>query len=141
MLRDRKVLAEEGVVVVIVTIDHDERELVNGPEVITKEVNGKRFEPQERGVCDVPDEHVGTVTQELAPRKGRITAAHVKDIAPAGENAAEDGWADPGHGTVDWPALYAALKAAGVEHFVMEHDNPADPARFAKRAIASAKSW
>ena len=46
---------------------------VSRPEVITKEVNGKRFEPQERGVCDVPDEHVGTVTQELAPRKGRIT--------------------------------------------------------------------
>ena len=46
---------------------------VSRPEVITKEVNGKRFEPQERGVVDVPDEHVGTVTQELAPRKGRIT--------------------------------------------------------------------
>ena len=45
---------------------------VSRPEVITKEVNGKRFEPQERGVCDVPDEHVGTVTQELAPRKGRV---------------------------------------------------------------------
>ena len=46
---------------------------VSRPEVITKEVNGKRFEPQERGVCDVPDEYVGTITQELAPRKGRIT--------------------------------------------------------------------
>ena len=46
---------------------------VSRPEVITKEVNGKVFEPQERGVCDVPDEYVGTVTQELAPRKGRIT--------------------------------------------------------------------
>ena len=46
---------------------------VSRPEVITKEVNGKKFEPQERGVCDVPDEHVGTITQELAPRKGRIT--------------------------------------------------------------------
>ncbi|MEO5723163.1 MAG: translational GTPase TypA [Ilumatobacteraceae bacterium] len=45
---------------------------VSRPEVITKEINGKRFEPQERGVCDVPDEYVGTVTQELAPRKGRI---------------------------------------------------------------------
>jgi GTP-binding protein len=46
---------------------------VSRPEVITKEVNGKRFEPNERGVCDVPDEYVGVVTQELAPRKGRIT--------------------------------------------------------------------
>ncbi len=46
---------------------------VSRPEVITKEVNGRRFEPLERGVCDVPDEHVGTVTQNLAPRKGRVT--------------------------------------------------------------------
>lgn len=36
VLRDRKVLAEEGVVVVIVTIDHDARTIVTGPEVITK---------------------------------------------------------------------------------------------------------
>ncbi len=32
----------------------------------------------------------------------RLTAVHLKDIAPAGENADEDGWADLGHGTVDW---------------------------------------
>ena len=52
---------------------------VSRPEVITKEVNGKKFEPQERGVCDVPDEHVGTITQELAPRKGRITDLRTGD--------------------------------------------------------------
>ena len=46
---------------------------VSRPEVITKMVNNQRFEPLERGVCDVPDEHVGTVTQALAPRKGRVT--------------------------------------------------------------------
>ena len=46
---------------------------VSRPEVITKEVNGKKFEPLERGVCDVPDEYVGAVTQALAPRKGRVT--------------------------------------------------------------------
>ena len=45
---------------------------VSRPEVITKEVNGKKFEPLERGVCDVPDEYVGAVTQALAPRKGRV---------------------------------------------------------------------
>ncbi|MFM9132384.1 MAG: translational GTPase TypA [Actinomycetota bacterium] len=45
---------------------------VSRPEVITREINGKRNEPLESGSCDVPDEHVGTVTQALAPRKGRI---------------------------------------------------------------------
>ena len=46
---------------------------VSRPEVITKDIDGRRHEPLERGVCDVPDEHVGTVTQALAPRKGRVT--------------------------------------------------------------------
>jgi GTP-binding protein len=46
---------------------------VSRPEVITKDINGKRHEPLESGTCDVPDEHVGTVTQALAPRKGRVT--------------------------------------------------------------------
>ena len=46
---------------------------VSRPEVIVKEIDGKRHEPLERGVVDVPDEHVGTVTQALAPRKGTVT--------------------------------------------------------------------
>jgi sugar phosphate isomerase/epimerase len=65
----------------------------------------------------------------------RITAAHVKDIAPAGTNTDEDGWADVGHGTVPWASIMAALRAVGCKHFVMEHDNPSDHARFAKRSI------
>lgn len=69
----------------------------------------------------------------------RITAAHVKDIAPKGENVSEDGWADVGHGTVDWKGLMAALRATKCTNFVMEHDNPSDDARFARRSIAAAK--
>ncbi len=71
----------------------------------------------------------------------RITSAHVKDIAPAGENASEDGWADVGHGTVAWPVIMAALRATACRHFVMEHDNPADHARFATRSLAAAKGF
>jgi GTP-binding protein len=46
---------------------------VSRPEVIVREINGKRHEPLERAVIDVPDEHVGAVTQALAPRKGKVT--------------------------------------------------------------------
>ena len=69
----------------------------------------------------------------------RIVAAHVKDIAAAGQNTNEDGWADVGYGTLDWPAIMAALRAIGVSNFVMEHDNPSDHARFAARSLASVK--
>lgn len=72
---------------------------------------------------------------------GRIKAAHIKDIAPAGECADEDGWADVGHGTLDWAAIHAALQSDGVTHYVTEHDNPSDHARFASRSLASMKSF
>lgn len=69
----------------------------------------------------------------------RITAVHVKDIAPAGQNADEDGWADLGRGTVDWAALLAALWRTPARYYVLEHDNPSDPARFAERSIEAAR--
>ena len=71
----------------------------------------------------------------------RITAAHVKDIARAGECADEDGWADVGHGTVNWRQIMADLRATPCAYFVMEHDNPSDHTRFATRAIAAARRF
>lgn len=52
---------------------------VGRPEVITKEINGKKHEPFESGTCDVPDEFVGVITQTLAPRKGRVTELRAGD--------------------------------------------------------------
>ncbi|MCG3268679.1 sugar phosphate isomerase/epimerase [Yoonia sp. I 8.24] len=72
---------------------------------------------------------------------GRITAAHIKDIARAGENADEDGWADVGHGVQDWAAIHAALQETGVDHYVVEHDNPKDHARFASRSLAAIQKF
>lgn len=68
----------------------------------------------------------------------RITAAHVKDIAPAGQNVDQDGWRDVGDGTVDWKGILGALRKIGVAHLVMEHDNPKDDVSFATRSIAVA---
>ncbi len=77
----------------------------------------------------------------IAKYGDRITAAHVKDIAPAGECVDEDGWADVGAGTMDWPAIMTALRGAKTALFVMEHDNPSDDKRFATRSIAAAKTF
>jgi GTP-binding protein len=60
--------------VLIETMRREGYELqVSRPEVIVKDIDGKKHEPLERAVIDVPDEHVGIVTQALAPRKGRVT--------------------------------------------------------------------
>ncbi len=65
----------------------------------------------------------------------RITAAHVKDIAPDGEKADEDGWADVGEGVMDWKSLIAALRNSSTDLYIVEHDNPSDWDRFATRSI------
>lgn len=71
----------------------------------------------------------------------RITAAHVKDIAPAGECADEDGWADVGHGTMAWRDILRDLHGkSAVKYLVMEHDNPNDFNRFAQRSIEAVQS-
>lgn len=45
---------------------------VSKPEVITKLIDGKRYEPVERVLIDVPEDYVGTVTQKLGSRRGRM---------------------------------------------------------------------
>ena len=63
-----------------------------------------------------------------------VTAAHVKDIAPAGQCLDEDGWADVGHGVLDWKELWSFCRGLGARWMVLEHDKPSDAARFARRS-------
>ncbi|MBL6635645.1 MAG: translational GTPase TypA [Ilumatobacteraceae bacterium] len=59
--------------VLIETMRREGFELTVGkPEVVTRMVDDKRHEPVERVTIDVPEEHLGTVTQLLAIRKGRM---------------------------------------------------------------------
>jgi GTP-binding protein len=46
---------------------------VGKPQVVTKVVDGHIHEPMEHLTVDVPEAHLGTVTQLLAGRKGRMT--------------------------------------------------------------------
>lgn len=54
---------------------------------------------------------------------GRFAMVHVKDATPA--PALE--MADVGAGSIDWKAIFALHTTAGIEHYFVEHDNPADP--------------
>jgi GTP-binding protein len=45
---------------------------VGKPQVVTRDIDGKRHEPVERLTIDCPEDYLGTVTQLLAARKGRM---------------------------------------------------------------------
>ena len=44
------------------------------PEVVVREIDGKKCEPVETVVVDIPQSHVGTVTQLLGDRRARDVA-------------------------------------------------------------------
>ncbi|GGK39789.1 sugar phosphate isomerase/epimerase family protein [Salinarimonas ramus] len=73
----------------------------------------------------------------LARHAGRLASVHVKDIARAGEAEDEDGWADVGHGVLDWADLWRRSREAGANLMIAEHDKPSDAARFATRSFAA----
>ena len=52
---------------------------------------------------------------------GRFPLVHVKDMA-AGERMV-----DVGAGAIDWARIFARREQAGIEHYFVEHDEPADP--------------
>lgn len=80
-------------------------------------------------------------SQWLDKYGARTIAAHIKDIAPDGQNLDEDGWADVGQGRLDWQALYARIKALNVPHLILEHDNPSDHRRFASRSLDALRAF
>src|SRR5215203_4992025 len=64
---------ELQLVVLLEIMRREGYELTAGqPQVVTREIEGQIHEPVERLAIDVPEEHVGDVTQMLAGRKGRM---------------------------------------------------------------------
>ncbi|HKJ63392.1 MAG TPA: sugar phosphate isomerase/epimerase [Hyphomicrobiales bacterium] len=72
----------------------------------------------------------------MEKEKARLTAVHVKDIAPEGQNLDEDGWADIGAGIMDWPSLWRKSLELGAKWMILEHDKPKDPVAFARNSRA-----
>jgi GTP-binding protein len=59
--------------VIVENMRRDGYELtVSNPEPILKTLDGELHEPMELLVCDLPEDAVGAVTQNLGPRKGRM---------------------------------------------------------------------
>ena len=52
---------------------------------------------------------------------GRFNLCHVKDMAE------EEKMVAVGSGNMDFAEIFAQSKLAGLKHYFVEHDNPADP--------------
>ncbi|AWH16839.1 xylose isomerase [Stenotrophomonas sp. ZAC14D2_NAIMI4_7] len=65
----------------------------------------------------------------LGKFSGRLFAVHAKDNAPKGQAEDEGGFAAVGQGVLDWNAILPAAASAGVTWYIVEHDQPRDPAK------------
>jgi sugar phosphate isomerase/epimerase len=57
---------------------------------------------------------------------GRFPMVHVKDMA------ADGSMVDVGAGAIDWKEIFHQSHLAGIRHYFLEHDEPADPLAFAQ---------
>ncbi len=64
---------------------------------------------------------------------GRFAFVHVKDMTAGGEMA------PVGEGGVDFAAIFALAEKGGIQHFIVEHDNPQDALASARTSYASLK--
>jgi GTP-binding protein len=93
---------------------------VGKPEVMTKEVDGKRHEPVERVAVDIPEEYIGIVTQLLALRKGRL-----QQMVNHGTGWARMEYLVPARGLIGFRTEFLTeTRGTGILHHVFEGWEP-----------------
>jgi GTP-binding protein len=93
---------------------------VGKPEVLVREVDGKRHEPVERVAIDVPEEFVGVVTQLLALRKGRL-----QQMVNHGTGWARMEYLVPARGLIGFRTEFLTeTRGAGIMHHVFDRWEP-----------------
>jgi GTP-binding protein len=93
---------------------------VGKPKVVTREVNGKIHEPIERLAIDVPDDYLGTVTQLMALRKGRM-----EQMVNHGTGWVRLEYLVPARGLIGFRTEFMTeTRGSGIMHSVFERYEP-----------------
>jgi GTP-binding protein len=93
---------------------------VGKPEVLTRELDGRRHEPVERVAIDVPEDYIGVVTQLLALRKGRL-----QQMVNHGTGWARMEYLVPARGLIGFRTEFLTeTRGAGIMHHVFETWEP-----------------
>ena len=93
---------------------------VGKPEVLTREIDGKKHEPVERVAIDVPEDYIGVVTQLLALRKGRM-----QQMVNHGTGWARMEYLVPARGLIGFRTEFLTeTRGTGILHHVFEGWEP-----------------
>jgi GTP-binding protein len=107
--------------VLVETMRREGFELTVGkPQVLTRTEDGKLQEPFERVSVDVPADHVGTATQLLGARRGRM-----EQMQPQGTSWVRMEWVVPARGLIGFRTEFLTeTRGTGVLHHVFEGWGP-----------------
>ncbi|HZC31628.1 MAG TPA: translational GTPase TypA, partial [Gaiellaceae bacterium] len=93
---------------------------VGKPEVLVRELDGKRHEPVERVAIDVPEDYIGVVTQLLALRKGSL-----QQMVNHGTGWARMEYLVPARGLIGFRTEFLTeTRGTGILHHVFEGWEP-----------------
>ncbi len=107
--------------VLIETMRREGFELTIGkPQVVTREINGKRHEPMEHVTIDAPEEFIGAITTLLASRKGTML-----DMVNHGTGWVRLEWRIPSRGLVGIRTEFLTeTRGAGMMHTTFDGYEP-----------------
>jgi GTP-binding protein len=93
---------------------------VGKPQVVTKVIDGRLCEPVERLTIDAPEEYLGTITQLLATRKGRM-----EQLVNHGTGWIRMEWLVPARGLIGFRTEFLTeTRGTGIMHHVFESYEP-----------------
>jgi GTP-binding protein len=93
---------------------------VGKPEVVTREIDGRKHEPVERVAIDVPEDYIGVVTQLLALRKGNL-----QQMVNHGTGWARMEYLVPARGLIGFRTEFLTeTRGTGILHHVFEGWEP-----------------
>jgi GTP-binding protein len=93
---------------------------VGKPEVLTREIEGKKHEPVERVAIDVPEDYIGVVTQLLSLRKGAL-----QQMVNHGTGWARMEYLVPARGLIGFRTEFLTeTRGTGIMHHVFERWEP-----------------
>jgi GTP-binding protein len=108
---------ELALAILVETMRREGFELTVGkPQVVTREIDGKLCEPYERLTVDVPEEHLGAVTQLLANRKG-----HMEHMGGHGSGRVRLEYVVPARGLIGFRTEFLTeTRGTGIANHVFE---------------------
>src|ERR1700728_1936818 len=112
---------ELALAVLVETMRREGYELTVGrPSAVTREIDGKVFEPVERLSIDVPEAHVGTVTSLISVRRGRM-----ESMTNHGTGWVRLDFVVPARGLIGFRTQFLTeTRGTGIAHHVFEGYEP-----------------